>query len=333
MKPVKYLLTAFFLVICSLSVTAQWSINPTLNTTICEAINKQTELEICSNGQSGAFMVWRDYRMNPGIFEGDIYGQQIDFSGNPLWTADGIIINDATSGQFRPKIISDGFGGAIIVWAKNGGGFYGYDLYAQHIDIDGNLLWNTNGVAIAVSNATDSFHEIIPDGDGGVIVTWMRLPTVPGKTDIYAQKIDADGNALWTTNGVAVCLAVESQSWPQLVSDLNGGAIIAWEDARNGAGSSDIYAQRINENGTTQWAVDGIPVCAEQSIQTVSTICSDGNGGALIAWEDYRAAGNAIYGQRINSDGDVQWIANGKYLSPPSTACKLPVLISLHNGQ
>ena len=84
-----------------------------------------------------------------------LYAQQLDFSGNPLWTADGIIINNASEGQFRPKIISDENGGAIIVWAKNGGGFYGYDLYAQRIDANGNLLWNPNGVAIAVSNATD----------------------------------------------------------------------------------------------------------------------------------------------------------------------------------
>ncbi len=305
---------------------AQWSTDPTINTAICTALNKQTEVEICSNEQGGAIMVWRDYRDDAGIFEGDIYAQQIDFSGDPLWIADGIIVNNASYGQFRPKIISDGNGGAIIVWAKNGGSFYGYDLFAQRVDADGNLLWNADGVAIEVSSATDSFHEIIPDGNGGMIVTWMRLPTVPGKTDIYAQKLDADGNLLWTTNGVAVCLAVESQNWPKLISDSNGGAIIVWEDARNGAGTLDIYAQRLNENGVTQWNSDGIPICAEQSYQTETAICSDGNGGAIIVWEDHRTSESAIYGQRINSAGEVQWTADGKFLSPPSNTCLNPIL-------
>ena len=158
MKNFKPLIIAIILMICSFSVSAQWSTDPTINTEICTAVNKQTEVAICSNGQGGAFMVWRDYRMNSGIFEADIYGQQLDFKGNPLWAADGIIINDEANGQFRPKIISDGSSGEIIVWAKNGGGFYGYDLYAQRIDADGNLLWNSNGVAVAVSSATDSFH-------------------------------------------------------------------------------------------------------------------------------------------------------------------------------
>ena len=326
MKNFKPLIIAIILMICSFSVSAQWSTDPTINTEICTAVNKQTEVAICSNGQGGAFMVWRDYRMNSGIFEADIYGQQLDFKGNPLWAADGIIINDEANGQFRPKIISDGSGGTIIVWAKNGGGFYGYDLYAQRIDADGNLLWNSNGVAVAVSSATDSFHEIIPDGDGGVIITWQRLPTVPGETDIYAQKVNADGNVLWTTNGVVVCTATGSQFSPKIISDLNGGAIIAWEDTRNGTGTDDIYAQRINQNGIIQWTTDGISVCDDQAYQTMIAICSDGQGGALISWEDNRTGASTIYGQRVNSDGQVQWIANGKILSPPSATCTMPVI-------
>jgi subtilisin-like proprotein convertase family protein len=270
--------------------------------------------------------------MNSGIFEGDLYAQQLDFSGNALWTADGIVINNAANGQFRPKIISDENGGAIIVWAKSGGGFYGYDLYAQRIDSDGNFLWNPNGVAVAVSSATDSFQEIIPDGQGGVIITWQRLPTVPGQTDIYAQRVDSSGTVVWTTNGVAVCIANESQAWPTIITDSNGGAIIAWEDGRNGIGTGDIYAQRLDENGVALWTTDGVPVCTDQAYQTQTRICSDGSGGAIVIWEDYRTSSSAIYGQRINFDGQVQWVTDGKFLSPPSTTCKLPILISDNTG-
>jgi len=325
MKLSKSFVIIILLLIYTFPAQSQWSTDPAINTEICTAINKQTEVTICSNGQGGAFMVWRDYRDNAGIFEGDIYAQQIDFSGNPLWTADGIIINNASNGQFRPKIISDDNGGAIIVWAKSNG-FYGTDLYVQRIDADGNLLWNPNGVTIAVSSATDTFHEIIPDGNGGVIITWMRLPTVPGKTDIYAQKVDANGNVLWTTNGVAVCLAAESQSWPKLTTDANGGTIIAWEDGRSGVGTGDIYAQRIDKDGVALWATDGVPVCADPSYQTVTEICSDGNGGAVIAWEDNRTGSSVIFGQRINSAGEAQWATDGKLLSPPSKTCKEPIL-------
>jgi len=332
MKNLRFLLTVIAVIGYSFPVLAQWSIDPTINTEVCTAGNKQTEVTICSNEIGGAFMVWRDYRNNPGIFEGDIYAQQLDFSGNPLWAADGIVINNASGGQFRPKITTDENGGAIIVWARSGGGFYGYDLYAQRIDADGNLLWNPNGVAVAVSSATDSFHEIIPDGQGGVIITWHRLPSTPGQTDIYAQKVDSSGTVVWVTNGVEICTAAESQTWPKLTSDLNGGAIISWEDGRNGTGMVDIYAQRINENGIVQWTIDGVTVCADQAYQTMIAICSDGQGGAFISWEDYRTGTTAIYGQRINPDGQVQWVANGQFLSPPSSTCTKPILIPENSG-
>ena len=89
MKKKTHLYIIFTFIIYQFTATAQWSIDPTINTEVCTTINKQTEVTVCSNGKGGAYMVWRDYRDNSGIFEGDIYAQQIDFSGSMLWAADG----------------------------------------------------------------------------------------------------------------------------------------------------------------------------------------------------------------------------------------------------
>ncbi len=41
-------------------------------------------------------------------------------------------------------------------------------------------------------------------------------------------------------------------------------------------------------------------------------IVSDGLGGAIISWTDYRTGTTAdIYAQRVNSTGAVQWTATG----------------------
>ena len=48
----------------------------------------------------------------------------------------------------------------------------------------------------------------------------------------------------WTIDGIAICTATRSQSYPQLVSDGSGGAIFTWYDTRSGI-NHDIYAQRI----------------------------------------------------------------------------------------
>jgi hypothetical protein len=324
----KILYAPLWLILFSVATFAQWSTDPAMNTPVCTSTNDQKEVVITSDQQCGAIMAWRDYRDNPGIFEGDIYAQRIDSKGDLCWQSNGIVVNNQPYGQFRPKIVSDGKGGAIIVWAANQGGFYYYNLYAQRIDSLGNRMWTTTGVPIAVSSATESFHEIIPDGNGGAIIVWQRLPAVPGQTDIYAQKVDSSGTVQWAINGVAICLATQSQSNPKLVSDGQGGAIMVWDDSRVGLANMDIYAQRIDTDGNVVWTNDGIPICTDAAVQSVAQICPDGNGGAIIAWEDYRSSGSAIYAQHIDGSGNAQWSTDGIKISPASEACVEPLVCS-----
>ena len=68
-------------------------------------------------------------------------------------------------------------------------------------------------------------------------------------TDIYAQRIDSDGNPQWAIDGDSICTASGNQFYPELVSDGAGGAIITWEDERDDP-DGDIYAQRVNRDGT-----------------------------------------------------------------------------------
>ncbi|HET6349542.1 MAG TPA: T9SS type A sorting domain-containing protein [Candidatus Krumholzibacteria bacterium] len=93
------------------------------------------------------------------------------------------------------------------------------------------------------------------------------------------------------------------------VSDGAGGAIAAWMDFRNG--NFDIYAQRIDASGVVQWTNDGVAVCTDPSSQETPTIASDGAGGAIITWFDFRNGTFDIYAQRINAAGTAQWTLNG----------------------
>ena len=61
--------------------------------------------------------------------------------------------------------------------------------------------------------------------------------------DIYAQRVNAAGSPQWTADGVALCTAANDQRDPTIVSDGAGGAIVTWDDRRNGG--YDIYAQHV----------------------------------------------------------------------------------------
>src|SRR5258707_986624 len=90
---------------------------------------------------------------------------------------------------------------------------------------------------------------IVSDGAGGAIVTWTDYRNY----DIYAQRVNATGAPQWGTDGVALCVAVNVQIRPTIASDGSGGAIVTWEDERRTYPAVDIYAQRVNGAGVSQW--------------------------------------------------------------------------------
>ena len=223
------------------------------------------------------------------------------------WVWNGIPIA-LTNGQASgPQCASDGAGGAIMCWTDNRLG--SYDIFAQRVDGFGSTLWTANGVIVCNAGGDQTSPTLIPDGGGGAIIVWLDSRSMTD-SDIYLQRINSAGATLWTANGVGLCTAANTQSLPSMLSDGAGGAIVAWQDARNGV-NYDIYARRINAAGTPQWGVNGNPICVFAGNQTRAGIATDGAGGAIISWADGRLATSDIFAQRINSAGTVQWAANG----------------------
>ena len=138
-----------------------------------------------------------------------------------------------------------------------------------------------------------------------------------------------NANAQWSSNSAvntAICTATGIQGYPTIVSDGSGGAIITWFENRSG--NWDIYAQRINASGVVQWTADGVAICTAASHQQYPTIVSDGSGGAIITWYDFRSGNYDIYAQRINASGIVQWTVNGVAICTATGDQYSPTVIS-----
>ena len=162
-------------------------------------------------------------------------------------------------------------------------------------------------VCLAAYNQT--YPAIAADGAGGVIIAW-RHATAGGESDIYAQRLDANGAPSWTLDGVPVCTEAGFQSDALVVPDGAGGAIVVWTDNR--VVSSDLYAQRLDANGAAMWAAGGVPLCTATGNQLRAVAIADGFGGAIVAWEDWRAGANPdVYAQRVDASGARRWGTNG----------------------
>ena len=226
------------------------------------------------------------------------------------WEPDGMQVAPVYGDQSDAVIIPDGTGNVIIVWVDNAE-LGDHNIFAQKLDIYGNAQWGPEGIPVCTASGHQEYPDAASDGAGGVIVTWQDNRA--GASDIYAQRIDADGAARWTMDGVAICTLFEYQTDPDIIPDGYGGAVIVWKDNWS-AVHSDIYAQRVDEDGAVVWTPGGISICSLAEDQISPSIVADGTGGAIIAWRDSRSGVSIdIFAQRILIDGTgtTQWTTGG----------------------
>ena len=285
---------------------------------------------IASDGAGGAIVAFQDNRLGADY---NIYAQHVLASGavDPAWPASGLSLCAAANDQLPPMIASDGAGGAIVAWQDNRTG--NSDIYAQHALAGGAVdpAWPADGRALCSATNTQTYAAIVADGSGGAIVTWADLRSGTFY-DIYAQHVLTSGavDPIWPANGRAVCIAMNTQLYPTIIADGAGGAIVTWQDNRP-ATTPDIYAQHVLAGGTVDpaWPDSGRALCTNASIQQFPTIVTDGAGGAIVTWQDYRNNSYLdVYAQHVLAGGvvDPGWPADGRALSTAANDQQTPVI-------
>jgi hypothetical protein len=144
--------------------------------------------------------------------------------------------------------------------------------------------------------------------------------------------------AQWHVNGAPISVAANNQTFPQIISDGAGGAIITWGDARSsGSQLYEIYAQHLLASGAADpvWPTNGRALCPIGGNQDTPQIVSDGQGGAIVTWIDYRNGVDAdIYAQRVLASGGVDptWTATGTVLCNAAGDQRDPTIVSDGRG-
>lgn len=233
--------------------------------------------------------------------------------GQTVWQNDGIPVRQGVNIEWYRSGASLEDGSVVYVWSDTRLG--DRDVWAQRVDVNGNLLWGANAIMVNGEINRQEDPVVINSGDGGVIIAWVDFRNEDAG-DVYAQKLDQNGNLLWDAAGVPVCLAGDVQISLNIVNDANYGAYVIWIDARN-PGGVDIYGTHIDTDGNivTGWNSNGNPIAATNGAQDQHTFWEDGTGGAIVAWHDTREASNEnLYMQRIASNGDLLWDFDGTLL-------------------
>jgi hypothetical protein len=228
-----------------------------------------------------------------GVLAGDAKPSllKIGSEGNLPWGEDGVSVG--VWPERSDEMVSDGSGGVIVVRCTfQGSGA----VYAQRVDYQGNILWQPGGVQAYTGPAEQA--QVVSDGAGGAIIAYTRnIPCEDGigicNQDIYAQRIDAEGDIVWGPDGVPICVGLSASYNPQIVADGAGCAIVFFVD------EPGVCAQRVDANGHKSWNGD-VPVYAG----VILRVASDGSGGAFCVSYDRVA-------QRLYATGTKLWGPDG----------------------
>ncbi len=307
--------------------------NEIWTTPVCTNSYNQNQHQVTTDGAGGVIVTWKDTRRMDG-FRDDIYAQRIDASGNPTWAVDGILIRAYEMRyQVHPVIASDGSGGAIIGWIEEYPGFK--LLYLQRVSAAGAPQWGSGGKNIYGVNSSSVEYQITSDTQGGCYVAYTPAD---GYLTIFLRRYDHNGvnvedKTVMVDEGY---LYNHQHRHFQLIPDYAGGTIITWE-GKIWPEWNDIRAQRIfigdDQEERRWWIENGIVVSSADGMRYWPKIIPDGAGGAIITWHDERNAGDAdIYAQRVDIDGEIQWLENGVPVCNADGNQIYPEIVSMGSG-
>ena len=262
----------------------QWTPN---GLAVCEAEGLQENPTMCSDGLGGAFFAWVDERP-PYNLDEDIYAQRVNSTGNLQWSVNGKPIISKKNFQWYVEICEDGAGNAMLVWVES------FDLLiSQKLDLDGNLLWDPQGIVLGESTVSPPHTQIFTDGIGGFLIAWKSK--FNNSISTYVQHIDSNGILNWYDGGLKLRNIGNFYSLC-LTGDDKGGCIMVWDDYR--IDKYEIFVEMIKNEDSKPYSNNPL------DINTTSPVLEE------ICWtlrDDY---GGGQYRILTNDSGGnfIEWV-------------------------
>ena len=250
---------------------------------------------VCPGGDGSAIFVWSDTRFGMR----NVFAHKVDQNGNFLWGETGAVITDLPGRQEDPVAVEDGDGGAFIAWVD-----YRYDeegdIFVQHVDNEGNLLMDANGVALAQQPGRQISINMCTDSLGGVFVTWQDKRGGVDE-DIYGTHISTSNEVILPGTGTPIVEMGGGQAAKSIEYAGNHEAFICWSDARQGE-NIDIYGQRLNVNMYITFEENGSPIANTSELETHPRTTYVNENISLVTWKSGDDDARILY-QFVDENG------------------------------
>lgn len=281
-------------------------------------------MSVCPDGSY--IFTWRDFRQNNNP---RIYAQKYDVSLHSLWNPDFAITT--SNNQNNPDVEVDSNCNIYAVWNDDRNG--NQDIYFEKYDGTPTSLWLGSKKVDTLANSADqTFPQIVINASSThEYIAWMDTRNDGG--DIYAQKFDTNGNAVWAGEiKINSDATTAVQSRPKIKRDFRENIFYAWYDARNG--NDDIFAQKYDPNGSRLWASDVKINSDTGSFSHRNPDFTTSTDDFLyFVWQDDRAGNYDIYSQKYDPQGNKIWPNDVKINSDTGSAVQeYPVIAEDRSG-
>jgi hypothetical protein len=170
--------------------------------------------------------------------------------------------------------------------------------------------WTTDSgvnTPVCVNAAIKAMPEIVLDGGGGAIVSWI------GSGTARARRIRYDGMPLWDSDGI---ILNPSPSLPALdnlrsLPDQIGGAFVFWRGPGTGQIAGSLINQHVDSVGTTEFHFGG-----GEGLSSGYDIATDQNG-ALLWTLHFHVPGSSLLDEIIKTNKGIVTRTQSTFVSNP----------------
>ena len=176
-------------------------------------------------------------------------------------------------------------------------------IYGQIVDENGDTLWEKDGIPLADYDNDQTIVSIDCDGEF-IYLVWRDAREGANSQNIGIQKIDLEGNLLWSDPSPFVCKNEVEKDQPTM-SLVGSNVLVLWYN-NYGVIGSDVYGQLVNgEDGSVYWDGYGEKISNAEKRQLNPHMVPFDDRYALAIWHDGRSSGKeeivGLYAQKIDT--------------------------------
>ncbi|MCK9451061.1 MAG: T9SS type A sorting domain-containing protein [Bacteroidales bacterium] len=289
-------------------------------------LNQYTWPQLIPVGEDDVIMKYFEDSGPPNAPTRHVFAQRFTSDGSAVWTQPAVITNQGGISAWTQifPMINDGNDGFYISWHEDRAYTNLYKAYVQHIDQNGNAMFEENGQIISFNTTMNHFYPQLakPENDPHIYVLWNLVNMDQNQWGLAGQKISPTGDLKWGDNGKTLIPLSTKALQPHKGLQHGEDIILIYEDYFNSIETS-LKAMRLDANGDFVWENESVFISSVQSTKIHLDISDWHQNQWVMSWEDERGGNPDIYVQNLLPSGE---------LGPAAINGTLSGTISLVNG-